>query len=110
MDPTQNCDPIRATEQLRLDVCKIRDFIIYSKVCRDSRLIFCQVLPYSRKYSHPFNLETYIKKHRHGVEEERYIDKEDRRKRSTILKKTRGGTHSSLALSSIGLTGQMTLH
>ena len=95
VNPKQNCNSRSATEQPRLDVWKIRDFVIYSKVCRDSRHIFCQVSPFSRKYSHPFDLETYIKKHRPVIEEDRWIDKKYRRERNKIFKKTRANPFKS---------------
>ena len=40
-------------------------------------------------------LETYIKKHRHGIEEDRWIDKQDRRERNKIIKNTRGNPFKS---------------
>jgi hypothetical protein len=76
---------------------QIRDFVIYSKVCRDSRHIFCQVSPFSRKYSYPFDLESYIKKHQPGVEEIRWIDKQERRERNKVLMKTRGNPFKPVA-------------
>ena len=95
MNPERNCNPVSATEQPRLEIWEIRDFIIYSKVCRDNRLIFCQVSPLSRKSSHPFEIESYIKKKRPGIEEQRWLDKEDSKKRRKILGRTRGNPFKS---------------
>jgi hypothetical protein len=55
-----------------------RDFIINSKVSRDSRHIFCQVLLYICNYDHPFSLETYVKKKKSGIEKDMWMDKEAR--------------------------------
>jgi hypothetical protein len=95
VNPEENCNPVSATEQPRLVIWEIQDFIIYSKVCRDNRLIFCQVSPFTRKTSHPFEIESYIKKNRPGIEEQRWIDKEDSKKRRKILGKTRGNPFKS---------------
>jgi hypothetical protein len=93
--PEENRNPVSATEQPRLVTWEIQDFIIYSKICRDSRHIFCQVSPLSRKSSHPFELASYIKRNRPGIEEQRWIDKEDSKKRRKILGKTCGNPFKS---------------
>ena len=49
VDPERRIHPISASEQPRLVEWLIRDFIIYSKITRDSRHIFRQVSPYTRK-------------------------------------------------------------
>ena len=95
MNPEENRNPVSATEQPRLVIWEIQDFIIYSKVCRDNRLIFCQVSPFTCKSSHPFEIASYIKRNRPGIEEQRWIDKEDSKKRRKILGKTRGNPFKS---------------
>ena len=52
-------------------------------------LLFCQVSPLSRKNSHPFEIEFYIKKKRYVIEEQRWLDKDDSKRRRNILGKTR---------------------
>ena len=52
-------------------------------------LIICQVLTLSRKNSYPFEIGCYIKKKRPGIEEPRWLDKEDSKKREKILRRTR---------------------
>ena len=95
VEPERNRNPLSATEQPRLDIWEIRDFIIYTKVCRDNRLIFCQVSPLSRKLSHPFEIESYIKKRRPGVEDQRWMDIEARYKREKVLERVRGNPFQS---------------
>ena len=80
VNPENNYNPVSTTEQPRLEIWEIRDFIIYSKVCRNSRLILCQVSPLSHKSSRPFEIESYIKKKRPGIEEQMWLDKEDSKK------------------------------
>ena len=94
-EPRAQLQPVSTNEQSRLEIWEIRYFIIYSKVCRDSRLIFCQVSPLSRKSSHPFEIESYIKKKRSDIEEQRWLDKEDSKKRRKILGRTRGNPFKS---------------
>ena len=69
--PELNCNLLSATEQPRLDIWEMTDFVIYSKVYRDNQLIYYQVSPFSRKNYHPFQLESYLKKNRPGIEGQR---------------------------------------
>ena len=62
IDHERRIHPFSASNQPRMEEWPIRDFIIYSKIVRYSRHIFLQVSPCTRKYSHPFSLETYIQK------------------------------------------------
>ena len=58
------------SEQPRLLIWTIWDFIIYSQVIRDNVHIFAQVSPYTRELSHPFELEYYVSSKRPGIEKE----------------------------------------
>ena len=89
VDHERRIHPISASEQPRLAVWAKRDFIIYSKVIRDSRHIFCQVLLYTCKYDHPFSLETYVKKKKSGIEKDMWMDKEARINMEEGLKRKR---------------------
>ena len=81
------------SEQPRLEEYPIRDFIIYSKIIRDSRHIFLQVSPCTRKYSHPFSLDTYIQKKKPCFDKERWTDKEDMLNREKISKRKKGAPY-----------------
>ena len=61
VDPELSCNPLSATEQPRLDIWEIRDFVIYSKVYRDHRVIYCQVSPLACENSYTFQLKSYLK-------------------------------------------------
>ena len=85
VNPAKNVHYISVSEQLMLAEWRIKDFVIYSKVIRDSRHIFLQVSPYTRKYLYPFGLEAY-KKNKPDIEKERLTDKEERLNREDSLK------------------------